>query len=125
MLVGASTDDVTCQPGLEDVIELVKSGALYIKLSAPYRISEQAPHYEDVKPLVRALVGANPRRVLWGSDWPHTPRMKVRSWEVALKESAFLKVDDEAWLRSLRRWLSDEEWDLLMVRNPQELYGSQ
>lgn len=49
------------------------------------------------------------------TDWPHTPRMEVRSHEQAMRETRFLEVDDLAWLRSLRNWLSNEEWDLLMV----------
>lgn len=60
---------VLSQPGLEPVLELLKTGNFWIKLSAPYRTSEQAPHYEDMKELVQALVRANSRRVLWGSDW--------------------------------------------------------
>lgn len=61
--------DVLAQPGLIDIIFLLKTGTFWIKLSAPYRSSTQAPYYEDMKPLVLALVEANPRRVLWGSDW--------------------------------------------------------
>lgn len=61
--------DITTQPGFSDIIQLIRDGSLWIKLSAPYRVSEQAPGYEDLEPLVRALVDANPRRVLWGSDW--------------------------------------------------------
>ena len=49
--------------------------------------------------------------------------MTVRSKEEALCETSFLEVDDGAWLRSLRSWLSDEEWRLLMVENPNTLYG--
>ncbi|KAJ4299217.1 hypothetical protein N0V90_004461 [Kalmusia sp. IMI 367209] len=112
------------QPGFSDIISLVRSGALYVKLSAPYRISERAPHYDDIRPLVLALVHANPNRILWGSDWPHTPRMEVRSKEAALKETPFLVVDDRAWLQSLKAWVGDEVWDLVMVRNPKELYGN-
>ncbi|RFU28110.1 hypothetical protein B7463_g8222, partial [Scytalidium lignicola] len=111
------------QPGFKEIIELVRNGNLWVKLSAPYRVSEMAPGYEDVRVLVRALVDANPRRVLWGSDWPHTPRMKVRTYEEAMKETPYLEVDDEAWLRSLKSWFSNEEWELLMNQNPQELYG--
>ncbi|KAJ3959507.1 hypothetical protein N0V92_003893 [Colletotrichum tropicale] len=95
-------------------MRLVREGHLWVKLSAPYRISEGKPDYCDVKFLVRAFVDANKHRVLWGSDWPHTPRMKVRTHEAAMKETPYLEVDDAAWLRSLKSWLSDEEWDLLM-----------
>jgi predicted TIM-barrel fold metal-dependent hydrolase len=115
--------DVTSQPGFAAIVSLVKSGALYIKISAPYRISEMAPFYEDIRLIVEALVGANPERILWGSDWPHTPRMKVRSHEEALRETPFLDIDDETWLRNLKSWLSAKNWDLMMVKNPSELYG--
>jgi predicted TIM-barrel fold metal-dependent hydrolase len=115
-------DDITKQPGFTAIMRLVRDGHLYVKLSAPYRVSEQSPQYRDLKPLVRALVDANKHQVLWGSDWPHTPRMKVRSHEDAMEETPFLEVDDETWLWSLRGWLSDEEWDLLMVENPKRLF---
>lgn len=114
----------TAQPGFASVMSLVRSGRLWVKLSAPYRVSEQKPDYADLEVLVRAFVDANPRQVLWGSDWPHTPRMKVRSHEEAMTETPFMEVDDEAWLWSLKSWLSDEEWDLLMVQNPARLFGS-
>ncbi|KAK0121937.1 hypothetical protein ONS95_010211 [Cadophora gregata] len=116
--------DVLAQPGLVDIVALLKTGNFWLKLSAPYRSSTQAPYYEDMKPLVMALVEANPTRVLWGSDWPHTPNMKVRSKEEALNETPFQDIDDRAWLTSLRTWLSDDQWDRLMNKNPEELYGS-
>ncbi|KAJ4360985.1 uncharacterized protein N0V89_001554 [Didymosphaeria variabile] len=114
--------DITSQPGFSDIISLLRSGALYLKISAPYRVSELAPDYEDVRPLVTALVEANPQRILWGSDWPHTPRMKVRSKEEALQETPYLEIDDRAWLRQLKTWLTEEQWDLVMIKNPQRLY---
>ncbi|KAH6684796.1 hypothetical protein B0J14DRAFT_18993 [Halenospora varia] len=110
------------QPGFSEMTSLLETGSFWIKLSAPYRSSTKAPYYDDMKPIVLALVNANPRRVLWGSDWPHTPNMKVRSRAEALMETAFQKIDDRAWLTSLRSWLADEQWRLLMVENPRELY---
>ena len=62
-------DDVLAQQGLADIVSLLKTKNFWIKLSAPYRSSVQEPDYPDMKPLVLALVKANPRRVLWGSDW--------------------------------------------------------
>ncbi|KAF5629804.1 uncharacterized protein FTJAE_8449 [Fusarium tjaetaba] len=123
MLPAQYRQDPTQQPGFAPILRLVKDGLLYVKLSAPYRVSEHSPRYSDLKFLVRALVDANPRQVIWGSDWPHTPRMKVRSHEEAMKETPFLEVDDEAWLWSLREWLSDQEWHMLMVDNPKRLFG--
>ena len=48
--------------------------------------------------------------------------MKVRSHQEAMQETPYLIVDDSAWLKSLRSWLSDTEWHLMMVQNPQELF---
>lgn len=123
MLPAEYGGDPSRQPGFRAVVELVRSGRLWVKLSAPYRVSELTPFFPDLEYLVRALVDANKHRVLWGSDWPHTPRMKTRTPEEALKETPYLGVDDEAWLKTLRSWLSDEEWQLLMVENPIRLFG--
>ncbi|CAI7667286.1 uncharacterized protein N7487_011192 [Penicillium crustosum] len=122
MLPAGCQGDITKQEGFQALIELVRDGHLFVKISAPYRVSTEAPHFEDMKPLVRAFFDANPRQVLWGSDWPHTPLMKVRTREEALKDTPYLEVDDLAWLKSLRAWLSDKEWHLLMVLNPRRLY---
>ena len=61
--------DWRAQEGLIDVLSLVRKGLLWVKLSAPYRVSRMAPGYADLEGLVRALVEANPARVVWGSDW--------------------------------------------------------
>lgn len=123
MLPPEYRDDPTTQPAFASVVRLVQQGHLWIKLSAPYRVSEMKPDYAELKFLVRALVDANKHRVIWGSDWPHTPRMRVRTRKEAVKETPYLEVDDLSWLESLRSWLSDEEWHLLMVDNPKVLFG--
>jgi predicted TIM-barrel fold metal-dependent hydrolase len=124
MLPDEYKEDVLAQPGLEAITSLVRSAALYVKISAPYRLSDLAPDFNDLRPIVRALVDANPEMILWGSDWPHTPRMKVRSRDEALQYTPFLQVDDEKWLRTLKSWLSEDEWDIIMIRNPSRLYGN-
>lgn len=122
MLPAECQGDVSQQIGFHELMDLVREGHLYVKISAPYRVSSKAPDYADLKPLVRALFDANPRQLLWGSDWPHTPLMKVRTKEEALQEKPFLEIDDKAWLKSLRSWLADSEWHSLMVLNPRRLY---
>ena len=69
MLPEKYNGDITVQPGFKHILDLVRSGDLYVKISAPYRVSESSPGYGDLKPLVRALVDANVDRILWGSDW--------------------------------------------------------
>ncbi len=59
------------QPGFADLLELVKSGKAYVKISGAYRASKLAPDYPDAAPLARALIAANSDRIVWGTDWPH------------------------------------------------------
>ena len=58
-------------PGFRNLITLLKTGEVWIKL-IPARNSEQYPDYPDVLPFQDALVSANPDRLVWGTDWPHT-----------------------------------------------------
>ena len=64
------------RPGRVDpffpLVDLVRDGACFVKLSAPYRLSDAAPPWHDVAPLARALLAANPAACLWATDWPHT-----------------------------------------------------
>ncbi|WP_206957858.1 amidohydrolase family protein [Trinickia acidisoli] len=54
------------------LIGLLKDGNCFLKLSAPYRIAKHRG-YDAVAPMARAIVEAAPRKVVWGSDWPHIP----------------------------------------------------
>jgi 2-pyrone-4,6-dicarboxylate lactonase len=60
-------------PSFQALLRLVGEGRVYAKLSAPYRQADDVDVYAGVRPLHRALVRANPERLLWGSDWPHPP----------------------------------------------------
>src|SRR5713226_6239414 len=59
------------QPGFADLLELVKSGKAYVKISGAYRASKLGPDYADATPLAQALIAANADRIVWGTDWPH------------------------------------------------------
>ncbi|GKT41554.1 4-sulfomuconolactone hydrolase [Colletotrichum spaethianum] len=113
---------ITQQPGFDGLTRLARDGNLWVKLSAPYRNSEDKPGYYDAKSLVRAFMDANKHQVIWDSDWPHISRMKMRFQEEAMKEPSYLEVDDAAWLKSLKSWLSAEEWGLMMIRNSTRLF---
>lgn len=58
------------QPGLEDMIELARSGRCWLKLTGPYRFAE-APAFAGAAEMVRRLVEAVPDRLIWGTDFPH------------------------------------------------------
>jgi 2-pyrone-4,6-dicarboxylate lactonase len=59
-------------PGFRALVELVRRGNTWIKISGANRVSAtDLPPYDDVKPMARALIEAAPERILWGTDWPH------------------------------------------------------
>ena len=58
------------QTGFSDLVELVRSGRAYVKISAAYHASKVAD-YSDVIPIAKALIAANVDRILWGTNWPH------------------------------------------------------
>src|SRR6478672_7361069 len=68
---GAQAELGLDQPGFADLLELVKSGKAYVKISGAYRASNLGPDYADAAPLAQALIAANAERIIWGTDWPH------------------------------------------------------
>lgn len=110
------------QQGFAALVALVKSGRVYVKLSAPYRISAQ-PDYADAAAIARALIEANPDRMLWGSDWPHPGGSPGVARRPDLIEP-FLAEDDGAALNRLRSWTSDAaQLRRILCENPARLYG--
>ncbi len=111
------------QPGFAAVLELVASGKAYVKISGAYRVSERAPDYPDVAPLARALVAANPDRLVWGSDWPHPDSAIVpgrRPTDIAPAQP----IDDGRVLNLLAEWVPDAAIRTkILVDNPKRLYG--
>jgi len=56
----------------ERLLDVLRQGNCWIKLSGPYRIAKDKP-LSSVHGLGRALVTTRADRLLWGSDWPHLP----------------------------------------------------
>jgi predicted TIM-barrel fold metal-dependent hydrolase len=101
---------------------LVQSGRVYVKLSASYRIQAFAHEAPDaVAHIAQRYIQANPERVLWGSDWPHTNREPGKS---AHEVSAYRSVGRDVLLGGLHAWLPTEAFcQRVLVDNPAQLYG--
>ena len=111
------------QPGFDALLALVKSGHAYVKISAAYRSSNARPDYADVTPLAKALIAANPRRMLWGSDWPH-PDSAVVAGRKATDLAPLMPIDDGRVLNQLDLWAPDAaQRTIILVDNPVTLYG--
>ena len=111
------------QPGFSDLLELVKSGKAYVKISGAYRASKLGPDYADAAPLARALIAANSDRIIWGTDWPHpdsvTPPGKKPSDVTPL-----FQIDDGRLLNQLPAWAPEASIrKKILVDNPAQLYG--
>ncbi len=97
-------------PGFRTLLRLAASGRCWFKLSAPYRISRQAPAYADVAAIAQGLLAAAPGRCVWGTDWPHP-------------NSDFMPNDGDL-VDLLAAWIPDEALRRrVLVDNPSELYG--
>jgi predicted TIM-barrel fold metal-dependent hydrolase len=111
------------QPGFADLLELVRTGKTYVKISGAYRASNLAPDYVDVIPLARALIAANSDRIVWGSDWPH-PDAVTPPGKKPTDVTPLLPIDDGRLLNQLPVWTPDVAIrKRILVDNPARLYG--
>jgi predicted TIM-barrel fold metal-dependent hydrolase len=97
-------------PEFAALLRLARLDHVWFKLTAPYRLSSQGPHYPDVAPLAQALVAAAPDRCVWGTDWPHP--------------NATYMPNDGDLADALAEWFPDATIrHRLLVDNPARLYG--
>lgn len=99
-------------PGYQSFLRLFGEGRIWVKMTAPYRITGlPLMPFVDVEPFARALLAVRPDRLLWGSDWPHPhcPRAMPNDGEMFSLVTGWLP--DEAARRQV------------LVDNPARLYG--
>ena len=120
---GAQAGPGVKQSGFNVLLRLVRQGSAYVKISAPYRSSTHPPDYSDVAPLATALIAANPRRILWGSDWPHPDTRQVPD-RLPTAVTPGYRIDDARVLAQLAVWEPDADVrKIILVENPARLYG--
>jgi D-galactarolactone isomerase len=100
-------------PGVRTLLRLIEGGNTYVKLTAPYDSSNAGPpDYGDLDPLIRLLVRAAPRRLIWASNWPHASQPPDKPF------------DDVAWLDQLLHYAPDEATRRqILLETPAQLYG--
>lgn len=98
-------------PGFQALVKSLEGGNVWVKLSGAYRVTEtRSTAYGDVAPLAKALIAANPERLVWGSDWPHP------SFDGPMPNDGDL-------LDLLFDWAGSETAQQILVDNPERLYG--
>ena len=117
-LGGAREELGVQQPGFAELLELVRSGKAYVKISVT---AGPRPDYADFAPLARALIAANPERIVWGTNWPHPNSGSGRK---PTDLTPLFQVDDGLVLNQLPVWAPDSRIRRkILVDNPAELYG--
>nr|WP_283949583.1 amidohydrolase family protein [Limobrevibacterium gyesilva] len=108
------------QPGLDELVALLAEGGCWVKVSGANRVSRQPAGFADARPIMRALIAANPERVVWGTDWPHIGPHDVG----APKTVIYMPHDNAGLLRLLGEAAPDAQLRRrILVDNPQRLYG--
>lgn len=104
------------------VRSLLAAGKGWVKVSGTYRLSAPQAR-EAIRTLARDLYHTNPDRIVWGSDWPHSPRHAgVAQPDPA--ELPYRDIDPADMLDTIRQWFdAPGEWRRILVDNPAALYG--
>ena len=97
-------------PSLQKVLELLKRGNFWVMLSLAEKVSKAGPPWDDVIPIMRALIETAPDRVVWATDWPHPVSTSPPPNEADLIELLY-------------RATSEDERRRILVDNPAKLFG--
>jgi len=117
---GARGELGVTQAGFVALLQLLESGKAYVKISAAYRLSTQAPNFQDMGVLARALIRTRADRILWGTDWPHP---NSASGLGAQTLSPAINVDDAHLLNLFGDWVPEKALrQQILVDNPARLY---
>jgi predicted TIM-barrel fold metal-dependent hydrolase len=119
---GADPREFASQLGFDGLLELLKSGRCYVKISGAYRASKERD-FSDMPPLAKALIQANPDRIIWGTDWPHPDIDRGRGKPLS-QVTPPLAIDDGFLLNRLQKWAPEATVrKKILVDNPARLYG--
>lgn len=122
---GARMSGGNALDGIGVVADVMRNGPAFAKLSALYRVTAgPAGDWTDVEPVARLLFDANPERLIWGSDWPHTGPLSGRKSRAPTEVEPFQVIDNRRTLDLLSSWAGDERvFERMLVDNPQALFG--
>jgi predicted TIM-barrel fold metal-dependent hydrolase len=104
------------------LLELFRLPHVWIKLSAPYRVSPDPLATGPNQPWLDAILDSAAERCVWGSDWPHTPPSEQHRGPAMVapyRPLSYQRLVDDF----LAVLASDALADRIMRDNPARLYG--
>lgn len=110
------------QPEGIALLELLAQRHVWIKLSAPYRVSAN-PLATGADPAwVEAILNVAPDRCVWGSDWPHTPPREQHEGGGVVSLYRCLRYENliDKFIETIT---SEELAERIFSHNPARLYG--
>ena len=98
-------------PGFKYLLSKGKSGKIWVKVSATYRIGGLDNGNTFAKKAIPLLLESyGPKRLLWGSDWPHTGNEKNITYDISLQ--------------SFESYVPDKKIrNIILTKAPQELFA--
>ncbi|ETI22651.1 hypothetical protein G647_06727 [Cladophialophora carrionii CBS 160.54] len=96
--------------GFASLVSLLQAGNTWVKLSAPYRLSND-PEMRDLDPVGRELIIKGVNRVVYATDWPHTRFDNIDSVPFIEKCFEWCGGDEHA-IDRLFRGNAEELWDV-------------
>jgi predicted TIM-barrel fold metal-dependent hydrolase len=119
---GAGTQVAPDDPRFRTLLDTLSAGHCWVKLSGADIVTWENSDFSAATPYAKALLAANPDRLVWGSDWPHLVHHASGRGDAA-PVAGYRPVDEMALVRHLRSWTADEpSLRKILVDNPTTLY---
>ncbi|MFZ0400136.1 MAG: amidohydrolase family protein [Pseudolabrys sp.] len=104
------------------ILKLLAMPHVWIKLSAPYRVSANPLATKPDPAWLAAMIAAAPERCVWGSDWPHTPPHEEQMGSAVL--GAYRSLRYEKLVDDFMTAVGSAELaERILSDNPARLYG--
>jgi predicted TIM-barrel fold metal-dependent hydrolase len=119
---GVKATDGPDAPGFATLCALLREGGCWVKLSGADIATWQTEDFSAIAPCAQALIEANPRHLVWGTDWPHLVHFHGAQGDAA-PAAAFRPVSEPALMASLTAWAGrDATLRAILADNPARLY---